>query len=207
VVDFINGALIVCRETHPSQMNSMAEGSSVADRESAKGAGRVNLISVGMAILAFTGTVLLASRPVTTADYSAAFKAAALQAKDEGAPLSPDAARKLKSPIPFTRKSISRGRTIFMGSCTACHGTDGKALVDVVADATDLTSPKLWRNGTTEGEIFKSIRDGAGTGMPPFKFQIHQQEDLWHLVNYIRSLWPESLRPQLEEDPPQGKTK
>jgi mono/diheme cytochrome c family protein len=124
-----------------------------------------------------------------------------LQGKSEGAPLTTEEAKKLKSPIPFTKKSINRGRTLFLGSCTACHGMDGKAQVDVVADATDLTSPKLWRNGTSEGEIFKSIKEGAGTGMPPFKFQIHQDEDLWNLVNYIRSLWPESVRPQLQEEP------
>jgi mono/diheme cytochrome c family protein len=166
----------------------------------------VNLISFGMAVLALSGTVFLASNPITTAAARKASRAT-VQSKDQSAPLSLDEARKLKDPIPFSKKSITRGRTLFLGSCTACHGMDGKATVDVVADATDLTSPKLWRNGTTEGEIFKSIRDGAGIGMPPFKFQIHQDEDLWNLVNYIRSLWPESTRPQLQEDPPNDKTK
>src|SRR5215468_9044210 len=142
----------------------------------------MNLISLGMAVLVLLGTFFVASGPIT----ALALRKPALSVAD---------AKKLKSPLPFTKKSINRGRTLFLGSCTACHGMDGKAQVDVVADATDLTSPRLWRNGTTEGEIFKSIREGAGTGMPPFKFQIHQDEDLWNLVNYIRSLWPESMRP------------
>jgi mono/diheme cytochrome c family protein len=168
----------------------------------------VNPTSFGIAVLALWGTVFLVSRPITAAgSLNPGFRQAAVQAKDQGAPLSLADAKKLKNPIPYSKKSITRGRTIFLGSCTACHGMDGKAQVDVVADATDLTSPKLWRNGTTEGEIFKSIRDGAGTGMPPFKFQIHQEEDLWNLVNYIRSLWPESMRPQLQEDPPTDKIK
>jgi mono/diheme cytochrome c family protein len=71
--------------------------------------------------------------------------------------------------------------------------------MDVVADATDLTSPPAYKSGTSEGEIFRSIRDGAGETMPPFKTQITGETDLWHLVNYIRSLWPESMRPALEE--------
>ena len=168
----------------------------------------MNLISLGMAVLVLSGTLFVASGPITAfALREPTLSGAPVQARDQNAPLSVADAKKLKSPIPFTKKSINRGQTLFMGSCTACHGMDGKAQVDVVADATDLTSPKVWRNGTTEGEIFKSIRDGAGTGMPPFKFQIHQDEDLWNLVNYIRSLWPESMRPQLQEDPPTDKKK
>jgi mono/diheme cytochrome c family protein len=117
--------------------------------------------------------------------------------------LSREAARELKSPVPFTKASIARGRTLFLHDCTGCHGTDGKSQIDVIADATDLTEPKLWKSGTTEGEIFRSIRDGAGVSMPPFKNQIRKEEDLWHLVNFIRSLWPEPLRPKLQEQPSQ----
>ena len=108
-------------------------------------------------------------------------------------------AQKLKSPVLYTKKSISQGRTVYMRNCTGCHGADGKATVDVVADATDLTSPKLWKNGTTEGEIFRSIREGQGASMPTFKSQF-KEEDIWHLVNYIRSLWPESVRPPIQEE-------
>lgn len=112
--------------------------------------------------------------------------------------MSSEEARKLKSPVPFTKESIARGRAIFARNCTACHGNDGKSQVDVVANATDLTDPKAWGSGTSEGEIFRSIRDGAGDTMPPFKSQIGKEEDLWHLVNFIRSLWPEPMRPKLQ---------
>ena len=114
-------------------------------------------------------------------------------------PLTVADAKKLKSPVPYTKKSIAQGRNVFARNCTGCHGADGKATVDVVADATDLTSPKLWKNGTTEGEIFRSIREGQGASMPTFKNQL-KEEDIWHLVNYIRSLWPESVRPPLQEE-------
>lgn len=114
-------------------------------------------------------------------------------------PLTVADAKKLKNPIPYSKKSITQGRSVYMRNCTGCHGADGKATVDVVADATDLTSPNLWKNGSTEGEIFRSIREGQGASMPTFKAQI-KEEDIWHLVNYIRSLWPESMRPPLQED-------
>lgn len=120
------------------------------------------------------------------------------EAQNQTGRLTSDEAKKLKSPVPFSKESIARGRATFARNCTACHGNDGKSEVDVVADATDLTEPKLWRSGTAEGEIFRSIRDGAGDTMPPFKSQLQKEEDLWHLVNFIRSLWPESMRPKLQ---------
>lgn len=114
--------------------------------------------------------------------------------------MSSEEAKKLKNPVPFTKKSIAAGHTTFMQSCTACHGPDGKAQVDVVADATDLTNPKDYKSGTSDGEIFRSIRDGAGETMPPFKTQLSGDTEIWNLVNYIHSLWPESMRPPLEEE-------
>ena len=117
----------------------------------------------------------------------------------QGARLSRDDAKKLQNPVPYTRKSIGQGRTMFQRYCTNCHGPDGKAQVDVVANATDLTSPADFKSGTTDGEIFRSIRDGAGESMPPFKTQITEETDLWNLVNFIRSLWPESTRPALKD--------
>lgn len=126
----------------------------------------------------------------------------ALHSQDSAKPdasLSVEDARKLHSPIPFSRKSIKQGRGVFARFCTSCHGNDGKAQVDVVADATDLTAPKTWKNGTTPGEIYRSIRYGQGASMPAFKDQIEQDDDLWHLVNYIMSLWPEEARPPLQD--------
>lgn len=109
--------------------------------------------------------------------------------------------KKLKSPVPYSKRSIARGKMIYRRYCTECHGLDGKALMDVVADATNLTEPARWRSGTAEGEIFRSISEGAGIDMPPFKFQLQKEEDMWHLVNFIRSLWPEDKRPELQEEP------
>lgn len=120
-------------------------------------------------------------------------------AAQENSRISREDAKKLKSPVPFSKKSIAQGRIMFVRYCTACHGSDGKATVDVMGDATDLTNPKVWKSGTSEGEIFRSIRDGAGDSMPAFKSQVPQEQDIWHLVQYIHSLWPEPMRPPLED--------
>jgi mono/diheme cytochrome c family protein len=110
-----------------------------------------------------------------------------------------EAAKKLKSPVAFNKASIARGKVLYTRDCTECHGADGKSLVDVVANATDLTEPKFWKSGTSEGEVFRSIRDGAGEAMPPFSKKVEKEEDLWHMTNYLRSLWPEEERPKLQE--------
>jgi len=122
--------------------------------------------------------------------------AGASQVTADSPPLTTEAAKALKNPIPNTAKSIGQGKVLYgLLACAGCHGNDGKALIEVVANATDLTDPSVWKNGTDEGLIFRSVRDGAGLAMPPFKTQVTKQEDIWHLVNFIRSLWPEGRRP------------
>jgi mono/diheme cytochrome c family protein len=126
--------------------------------------------------------------------------AAALILSAQEGKLSADAAKKLKNPIPFTKKSISQGRDTFLRNCVGCHGDNGKAQIDVVANATDLTDPKAFRDGTSDGEIFRSIRDGAGASMPSFKSEIEKEDDLWRLVNFIHSLWPLESQPPLQQE-------
>ncbi len=134
---------------------------------------------------------------VVTIATSARLSGDPAASKGSDATLTRAEARKLKSPVPYSKASIARGKILYARACTECHGADGKSLVDVVANATDLTDPKAYRSGTSEGEIFRSIRDGAGEAMPPFAEKVSKDEDLWHLVNYLRSLWPSSERPKL----------
>lgn len=108
--------------------------------------------------------------------------------------------KNLKSPVAYTKKSIDFGKLLYIRMCAGCHGPDGKAITDVMGDATDLTDPEDWLSGTTPGEIFRSTRDGAGGSMPGYMFEVAKEEDLWHLVNFMLSLWPESKRPPLQED-------
>ena len=117
-------------------------------------------------------------------------------------PLTEEAALALDNPIPNSEASIAEGKLqyLFLG-CADCHGADGKAFIEVVANATDLTDPGVWRNGIEDGLVFRSLRDGAGLAMPPFKTQVTEEAELWHLVNFIRSLWPEGQRPPVVADP------
>jgi mono/diheme cytochrome c family protein len=113
-------------------------------------------------------------------------------------PLSAADAKTLKSPTPYSKTSIEKGKRLFLQNCTGCHGDDGKAELAVIAEATNLTEPKGYKDGTTEGELFRNIRDGAGSQMPPFKDTLNEQQT-WDLVNFVRSLWPDSMRPSLQD--------
>ncbi len=106
----------------------------------------------------------------------------------------------LKSPVPYSTKSIKRGKALYKRLCVECHGPDGKSQIDVIADASDLTEPEYYYHGSTVGEVFRSIRNGAGENMPPYKDEVRNTKDLWDLVNFTRSLWPEKDRPELQDD-------
>lgn len=100
--------------------------------------------------------------------------------------------------IRYSPESIDAGRTLFMSNCTQCHGNDGKAMVDVISDATDLTEPALYRNGSTDADIIRSITEGVGGVMPTFGTVFKSETDIENLKNFIKSLWPADQRPAVE---------
>jgi mono/diheme cytochrome c family protein len=97
--------------------------------------------------------------------------------------------------VPNTAESIDKGRALYLHMCVECHGRNGKSQVEAISDATDLTEPSLYRNGSTDAAIDKSIRDGAGSGMPAYAAEVKSEADIGHMRNFIKSLWPEAQRP------------
>ena len=98
------------------------------------------------------------------------------------------------NPVAYDEASIAQGAQLYQQLCTQCHGKDGRAQMDVISDATDLTFPEDYYNGNAPQDIFRSIKQGAGVGMPPFAMQIKDDNDIWNLVNFIRSLWSDPQR-------------
>ena len=102
------------------------------------------------------------------------------------------------TPVPYNEESVALGAQLFRQRCTECHGEDGRAQVDVISDATDLTWPEDYYSGAAPGDIFASISKGAGVAMPAFGNQVGEEE-IWHLVNFIRSLWTDEQREAFRE--------
>jgi mono/diheme cytochrome c family protein len=107
-----------------------------------------------------------------------------------------------KGPFPYTRRSIAEGKKYYLVNCVECHDEAGKGTGRRDFTGTppaDLTDPDAWTHGTSEQAIFKSTKDGTPDDMPPYKDKM-TDEEIWHTVNFVRSLWPENKRPRLVED-------
>ena len=102
-------------------------------------------------------------------------------------------ARELENPIARTAATVREGRKTYLRLCQYCHGADGRAQANPDFEAPSLRAPRQWRYGLSDGELFVSIRDGAGHEMPPFGRQL-ATDRIWELVHYVRSIGPEELR-------------
>ncbi len=94
------------------------------------------------------------------------------------------------NPIPATASSISQGQALFLVNCAACHGTDasgtGPALELRNSPNADLTASHVENH--TDQQLHAWIRNGiGGTQMAGFESRLTDDE-IWNLVNYIRSL-------------------
>lgn len=111
----------------------------------------------------------------------------------EPALLARSAARAIKNPVAVSTASITAGAAAYKKYCAFCHGADAKGngpLAPKDSNPPDLTDA-TWTLASTDGEIYKVIADGAGPNskMVGFKGKIPDQ-DLWNIVNYMRSLGP-----------------
>ncbi len=92
---------------------------------------------------------------------------------------------------PGDAAAVERGARLYQQYCTECHGHDGRAQMDVISDATDLTVPADYYSGSTDEEIYNSIANGAGVAMPAWRPVVGSDEAVWDLVYYVKSLWAE----------------
>ena len=105
-------------------------------------------------------------------------------------------ARAMKNPVPATGASVNAGRAVYNMNCRQCHGLrlkgDG-SLAPKNPPPADLTDDK-WDHGSSDGEIFTIIWNGAPTPkseMKPMKDALRER-DVWNVVNFIRSMGPKT---------------
>ena len=101
----------------------------------------------------------------------------------------PEAA-KVKNPVPVTPESLTAGKQTYTRYCANCHGTnaEGGPGNDLIPPAPDLTG-KEWRHGSSDGEIFNTIKVGVPPemNMAAWGEQLKDPE-IWNVVNYLRSM-------------------
>ncbi len=94
-----------------------------------------------------------------------------------------------KNPVKPDQLSISQGKRLYDTQCVFCHGTDGSGKTDLAAtmqlNLRDYSNPEALKE-FTDGELFYILKKGKGK-MPGQEGRMRDRQ-MWHLVNYIRSL-------------------
>ena len=101
----------------------------------------------------------------------------------------PDAAKNTKNPVKNTTENLKKGMDLFTKHCKSCHGAGGKGdgpkAVDLNTPCSDFTEKTF--QAQTDGSLFYKIREGR-EDMPTFKTKISTEEEVWCIVNYLRTL-------------------
>ena len=101
-------------------------------------------------------------------------------------------AAKMKNPAAPTAESIASGAKLYDRHCSECHGDTGKG-DGMAGEGLDERPSNLvdaeWEHGSTDGEIFVVIRDGAGpkSEMKAFAKKIPERQ-IWDVVIFVRTL-------------------
>ena len=103
----------------------------------------------------------------------------------------------VNNPVPPTPRSINSGRQAYMRACRQCHGPKGLGdgpLAPKNPSPANLTDSE-WKYGSSDGEIFAIIANGVGGDS---EMKGHRSEmtatDMWNIVNYLRSIGPQSAK-------------
>jgi mono/diheme cytochrome c family protein len=99
----------------------------------------------------------------------------------------PEEVAKMVNPVKPTAESLAQGKKYYGYDCAMCHGATGNGKGDVettdkLPDFTDAAAMKV----RSDSQIFCSLKTGKGH-MPLERVRISENE-LWNLVNYVRSL-------------------
>jgi len=86
-------------------------------------------------------------------------------------------------------ESVSNGKALFSKSCQSCHGKsgmgDGTKASELKTEPGDFTKSAF--QSQSDGAIFYKISEGRDD-MPSFKKKMPDANDVWDVVNYIRTL-------------------
>lgn len=94
------------------------------------------------------------------------------------------------NPIFPDSNSIAQGRAIYEANCVTCHGRTGVPPpdLDLSPYPLDLT---IHIPQHSDGEIYNFIANGVpGSAMVAWRQAGLSEEEIWHIVNYLRTLAP-----------------
>ncbi len=101
----------------------------------------------------------------------------------------PDAYVKKANPVKSDDESVQSGKALWSKHCASCHGKkgagDGSKAAELETEMNDFSMDDVQKQ--SDGALFYKILEGR-KDMPTFKKKIPDEEDIWSLVNYARTL-------------------
>lgn len=100
----------------------------------------------------------------------------------------PDKYVKMKNPVAADASSIAAGKTLYNKHCGSCHGKkglgDGSKAAQLDTNPGDFSEKSF--TSQTDGSLFYKTLEGRDE-MPSFKKKIPDEDDIWSVINYIRT--------------------
>ena len=101
----------------------------------------------------------------------------------------PDAAKTKANPLKGDAASVTKGKELYNQHCKSCHGTKGKGdgtkASQLDTDCGDFTKASF--QSQSDGALFFKTSEGR-KDMPSYKKKIPEADDIWAVVNYMRTL-------------------
>ena len=101
----------------------------------------------------------------------------------------PDKFLNMANPTATSAESVKEGKELWAKHCQSCHGKtghgDGSKASQLKTEPGNFSLPATQKQ--SDGSLFYKISEGR-VDMPSFKKKIPESEDLWNLVNYMRTL-------------------
>jgi mono/diheme cytochrome c family protein len=100
----------------------------------------------------------------------------------------PDKYIKMPNPVKADAESLNTGKEVWAKHCQSCHGKtgkgDGSKAAQLKTSPADFTKPEFQKQ--TDGALFYKTEEGRDD-MPSFKKKISDQDEVWAVVNYMRT--------------------
>lgn len=101
----------------------------------------------------------------------------------------PDTYKTKKNPVTSNATSIAAGKELWNTHCKSCHGAkglgDGSKAPQLKTEPGDFSTADV--QAQSDGSMFYKIAEGRDD-MPSFKKKIPDEEDIWNLVDFARTL-------------------
>ena len=95
----------------------------------------------------------------------------------------------MTNPVKGDADAVTAGKALWVKHCQSCHGKagagDGTKAAQLESELVDMKSAEFQKQ--TDGEMFYKTLTGRDE-MPSFEKKIPDQEDLWSIVNFMRTL-------------------